>query len=149
MHDWQTVTSTLEFPYRRSLGSVVGGFAEALREKRIVGSVTAEGRVLVPPLEFDPDSGEAVKADLVEVGPGGVVKSWTWVSEPTPLHPLQHPFAFALIQLDGADTSLVHAVDSGSPDKVSTGMRVVPRFGETPAGFVTDIEAFVAEGSES
>ena len=58
MHDWQTVTSTLEFPYRRSLGAVVGGFAEALREKRIVGSVTAEGRVLVPPLEFDPDTGE-------------------------------------------------------------------------------------------
>ena len=73
MHDWQTVTSTLEFPYRRSLGAVVGGFAEALRDKRIVGSVTTEGRVLVPPLEFDPDTGDAVRPDLVEVGPGGVV----------------------------------------------------------------------------
>jgi len=149
MHDWQTVTSTLEFPYRRSLGAVVGGFAEALREKRIVGSVTVEGRVLVPPLEYDPDTGDAVQAELVDVGPGGVVKSWTWVSEPTSRHPLQHPFAFALIQLDGADTSLVHVVDAASPDEVSTGMRVVARFTDEPGGFVTDIEAFVVEGSDS
>jgi uncharacterized OB-fold protein len=147
MHDWQTVTNTLEFPYRRSLGSVVGGFAEALREQRIVGSVTAEGRVLVPPLEYDPDTGDAVRPDLVDVGPGGVVTAWTWVSEPTSRHPLQHPFAFALIRLDGADTALAHVVDAASPDKVSTGMRVVPRFGENPTGWVTDIEAFVAEGS--
>lgn len=149
MHDWQTVTSTLEFPYRRSLGAVVGGFAEALRDKRIVGSVTAEGRVLVPPLEFDPDTGDAVQAGLVDVGPGGVVTSWTWVSEPTSHHPLQHPFAFALIKLDGADTALVHVVDAASPEDVSTGMRVVPRFADEPGGFVTDIEAFVAEGSDA
>lgn len=145
MHDWQTVTSTLEFPYRRSLGAVVGGFAEALREQRIVGSVTTEGRVLVPPLEFDPDTGDAVRPDLVDVGPGGVVQTWTWVAEPTARHPLSHPFAFALIKLDGADTALVHVLDTGSPDKVSSGMRVVPRFASELSGFVTDIEAFVPE----
>ena len=37
------------------------------------------------------------------------------------------PFAFALITPDGADSAMVHAVDAGSIDKMSTGMRVTPR----------------------
>ena len=147
MHDWQTVTSTLEFPYRRSLGAVVGGFAEALREKRIVGSVTTEGRVLVPPLEFDPDTGDAVQADLVDVGPGGTVTTWTWVAEPTSRHPLAHPFAFALIKLDGADTALLHAVDAGDIGAMRTGMRVQPRWRAERTGDIHDIECFEPEAA--
>ena len=43
----------------------------------------------------------------------GTVVSWTW--QPTPLEgqPLDRPFAWALIKLDGADTPLLHAVDAG------------------------------------
>lgn len=146
MHDWQTVTSTLEFPYRRSLGSIGGAFSIGLKERRILGSRTAQGRVLVPPLEADPDTGDAVEPDLVEVGPGGEVTNWTWVSEPTRRHPLQHPFAFALIRLDGADTTLLHAVDAGSPDAVHAGLRVEPRWAAEATGVITDIEAFVPAG---
>ncbi len=141
------VTSTLEFPYRRSLGTVVGGFALGLREHKILGSRTNAGEVLVPPLEYDPNSGEPVADELVPVGPGGEVVSWTWVSDPTDRHPLDHPFAFALIKLDGASTSLVHALDVASPGDVSTGMRVEPRWSPEPKGVITDIEAFVAEGT--
>ena len=50
----------------------------------------------------------------MEVGPEGVVTSWTWVDTPNPNHPLDRPFAFALIQLDGADTAMVHVVDGGA-----------------------------------
>jgi uncharacterized protein len=53
------------------------------------------------------------------------------------------PFAMALIKLDGADTSLVHAVDAGSIDNMSTGMRVAPRGAAERKGHITDIEAFV------
>jgi len=59
------------------------------------------------------------------------------------MHPLDHPFAFALVQLDGADTSFLHAVDAGSIDAMSTGMRVAPRWRATRIGHITDIEAFV------
>jgi uncharacterized OB-fold protein len=141
------VESKLEFPYRRSLGTVIGGFALGLREHKILGSRTAAGEVLVPPLEYDPNSGEPVDDELVPVGPGGEVVSWTWVPDPTDRHPLDHPFAFALIKLDGASTSLVHAVDVASPDDVSTGMRVEPRWNAEPKGVITDIEAFVPEGT--
>ncbi len=146
MPESHTVTTTLEFPYRRSLGAVVGEFMTALASKRILGARSASGDVLVPPLEYDPHSGESISGDLVEVGPGGVVTSWTWVATPSPRHPLDHPFAFALIQLDGASTALVHAVDAGDIGAMHTGMRVSPRWAAEPVGAVTDIEAFVPEG---
>jgi uncharacterized protein len=149
MSDPYTVSSTLEFPYRRSLGPVIGAFSTAIREQRVLGSRTKAGKVLVPPHEYDPETGEAVEAELVEVGPAGTVTSWTWVEHPTSRHPLSQPFAFALIQLDGADTSMAHAVDAGSAAAMSTGMRVAPRWREESAGLVTDIEAFVPEGASS
>jgi uncharacterized OB-fold protein len=145
--DDHTVTSTLEFPYRRSLGAVIGGFMTALADHRVLGVRTPAGEVLVPPLEYDPRTGAAL-SDLVEVGPGGEVSTWCWVSEPTARHPLQHPFAFALIKLDGASTALVHAVDAGEPDAMRTGMRVQPRWRAEPEGRITDIEAFVPAGSD-
>ena len=43
--------------------------------------------------------------DFVAVGPGGVVTTWAWVHAPRPKHPLDRPFAWALIRLDGADTA--------------------------------------------
>jgi hypothetical protein len=148
MNERHTVTSTLEFPYRRSLGPVMGGFMTALREHRILGIATPSGDVLCPPLEHDPNTGESLGTDLVEVGPGGEVVSWAWVAEPTPRHPVEHPFAFALIKLDGATTSLVHAVDTGDSGAMRTGMRVEPRWNAEPAGLITDIEAFVPQGGK-
>ena len=62
-------TSTLEFPYSRTLGPVVGAFFAGLREQRLLGAPTSSGRVLFPPLEYDPETGEALAAELVEVGP--------------------------------------------------------------------------------
>jgi uncharacterized protein len=143
MSERHTVTSTLEFPYRRSLGPVMGGFMTALKDHRIMGIRRGSGEVMCPPLEHDPDTGEGLGADLVEVGPGGEVMSWAWVAEPSARHPLDRPFAFALIKLDGASTSLVHVVDTGDMNAMRTGMRVHPRWRDEPEGKITDIEAFV------
>ena len=142
-----TVTTTLEFPYRRSLGSVIGAVMTALADHRLLGIRDTAGDVIVPPQEYDPKTGAQLDGEMVEVGPGGEVTSWAWVTEPSPRHPLQHPFAFALIRPDGAATALVHAVDAGSIDAMRTGMRVVPRWREEPQGLITDIEAFVPEGT--
>ena len=67
----------MEYPYRRSLGPVLGSFFTALQEHRIQGARTVAGRVIVPPPEYDPDTGEDIDG-LVDVGPGGSVTSWTW-----------------------------------------------------------------------
>jgi uncharacterized OB-fold protein len=113
-----------------------------LTEQRLIG-IRNGGEVLCPPLEWDPKTGRELAHDFVDVGPAGTVESWTWVATPSEQHPLSKPFAMALIKLDGADTSLVHAVDAGSPDQMSTGMRVAPRWAAERKGHITDIEAFV------
>lgn len=139
-------TFQMELLYRRSLGPVVGGFFTALREQRVLGSRTSGGRVLCPPLEYDPDTGDAVD-DLVEVGAAGVVTGWAWVGEPRPKHPLATPFAWVLVRLDGADTSLVHALDAPGPDAVTTGLRVRIRWADERRGHITDIACFEPEAA--
>jgi len=133
---------TIQFPYKRSLGPVLGAFMTALTEQRVIG-IRSGSRVICPPLEWDPDTGAELAHDFVDVGPAGTVESWSWVAAPTSQHPLDKPFAFALIKLDGADTALMHAVDAGSIDAMSTGMRVAPRWRGERRGHITDIEAFV------
>jgi uncharacterized protein len=129
------------FDYTRSLGPVLGEFMTALAGRRILGSRAADGRVHAPPFEYDPVT-FAPPAGLVEVGPEGTVTSWTWVGEPLEGQPLAHPFAWALIRLDGADTAMLHAVDAGSGAAMATGMRVRVRWAATPAGHIRDIACF-------
>jgi uncharacterized OB-fold protein len=132
------------FPYTRSLGPVLGAFMTGLRDGRVLGARLSDGRVVVPPVEFDPTTHEAVDAaSLVEVGTEGTVTTWSWVSEPVPGQPLDKPFAFALVTLDGADAPLLHAVAADSPDAMSTGMRVRVVWSESPEGSITDIAHFV------
>lgn len=50
------VESTITFPYKRSLGPVVGAFMTALTEQRIIG-IRCNDSVLVPPTEWDPATG--------------------------------------------------------------------------------------------
>jgi uncharacterized OB-fold protein len=132
---------TLEFPYKRSLGPVVGAFMTGLRDHKIVGVKTADGRVLCPPLEYDPDTAEAT-GELVDLPDTGTVTDFAWVNEPLRKHPLDRPFAWALIQIDGADTRMLHAVDAGSRDRISRGARVKARWAEETKGHVTDIACF-------
>lgn len=142
MTELRTSETKLEFPYSRTLGPVAGAFMEALREGRLLGIRGKDGRVLVPPLEYDPVTGESLGVEMVPVGPGGTLKAWAWVDEPSAKHPLDRPFAFALVQPDGADTTMVHAVDAGSIEKMSTGMKVTARFRTEPTGLITDLEAW-------
>ena len=132
---------TVAFDYTRSTGPVLGRFLTGLRDGVVVGGRTSEGTVVVPPPEFDPVTHEAV-TDFVEVASTGTVTSWSWVSEPVKHQPLDRPFAFALVTLDGADTPLLHALDVASPDEVSTGMRVQVRWADERVGAITDIACF-------
>ena len=87
----------MEYPYTRSVGPVVGRFLTGLRDGRIEGVKTKAGKVLVPPIEYDPATADAVTEEYVEVGPGGVVTTWSWVAKPRTKQPLAKPFAWALI----------------------------------------------------
>ncbi|GHH28439.1 Zn-ribbon domain-containing OB-fold protein [Lentzea cavernae] len=129
------------FDYTRSLGPTLGRFLSDLRRRRVTGIRGSDGRVHVPPLEYDPVTAERLH-EFVDVAATGVVRGWSWIPEPLEGQPLDRPFAWALVQLDGADTSLLHAVDAGSPDQISTGARVRARWRGERVGAITDIECF-------
>ena len=134
----------LEYTYRRSVGPVVGRFLATLAAGKIVGAKTASGKVVVPPTEYDPETSEPV-VDLVPVGSSGVVTAWSWQGEPRSRQPLDKPFAWALIRLDGADTAMLHAVDAGAMSAMKTGMRVTARFKKEPTGAFDDLVCFDPE----
>ncbi len=141
-----TAEHVVEYAYKRSVGPVLGRFFTALRDGKILGSPAPNDRVLVPPMEHDPETGDAL-SDLVEVGPSGTVSTWCWVSQPRAKHPLGRPFAWALIRLDGATSGLLHAVDAGDESAMKTGMRVRPRWRSKRSGEIHDIECFEPEGA--
>ena len=131
----------LGFTYTRSTGPVVGHFLTELRERRIVGVKTSDGRVIVPPMEFDPVT-TAPLNQFVEVGDTGVITTWSWNPNPRPAQPLQKPFAWALIQLEGADVPMLHAVAADSSDNITTGSTVKVKWAKKTIGMITDIAYF-------
>ena len=138
----------LSFDYTRSTGPTLGGFLTGLAQRTVRGVRAADGRVIVPPLEYDPATHEPL-TDFVDVSDHGEVASWSWAAEPLPGQPLERPFAWALVKLDGADTSLLHALDVPSPDAVHTGMRVQARWADAPVGHIKDIVCFEPETSDA
>ena len=134
----------LSFDYTRSVGPILGQFFTALRERRIVGTRGSDGRVFVPPAEYDPVTYEAL-TEVVPVSSVGTVESWTWQSEPLDGQPLDRPFAWALIKLDGADVAMLHAIDVGAAGAsgIKTGDRVHAHWADETHGAITDIAYFV------
>jgi hypothetical protein len=134
----------MEFPYTRSTGPMVGAFLTGLRDRRVLGVRDSTGRVVVPPPEYDVATAAPLPADdLVDVGPEGVVTSWSWNPKPRLGQPLQQPFAWALVKLDGADTGLLHALDAPR-EAIRSGMRVRVRWAEETTGLISDIACFEA-----
>ena len=138
----------ISFDYTRSLGPVLSKFMTALAQRTILGSRGADGRVYVPPAEYDPVTFSPPE-QLVPVGPEGTVVTWSWQPEPREGQPLDHPFAWALIRLDGADTAMLHAVDAGTATAMHTGMRVRPRWAAARTGHIRDIACFEPAWNEA
>src|SRR5262249_61895378 len=110
----------------------------------IGGRRASDGGGLAPPGEWPPAAAGRPE-EWVRVGPCAAAVSWAWLTEPLPKQPLQRPFAWALIRLDGADTAMLHAVDAADSSAMRTGMRVTVRWRPERVGDVRDIESFVPE----
>ena len=137
----------IEFPFARTTGPVIGAFFTGLRERKVIGIRAADGRVLCPPVEYDPLNA-APLTELVPVGEEGTVVSWTWVAQPDERQPLSEPFAWAMVRLDGADTPMLHALAAPDASAVAVGNRVRIRWAVERNGDLGDIECFepISEG---
>ena len=131
----------LEYPFTRSTGPVIGAFLAGLKAGVITGIRRADGSVLCPPLEYDPATAEPL-TEMVEVGQSGEVLTWAWNGDPRPQQPFERPFAWALIRLDGADTSMLHAVLADGAADMSIGMKVRAVWRDQREGHIADIAGF-------
>ena len=134
----------LAYNYKRSSGPVMSEFFEALGQQKILGTKSSAGKVFSPAAEFDPETNEPLK-EMIEVGPGGVVKSFSWIENPKHHHLIKEPFAFALIKLDGADTSMLHMVTQCNEADLRIGSRVKANWSEIQEQRITDIKFFTLE----
>lgn len=143
MHRSEVLSQAFElgFTYTRSTGPVVGRFLTDLRDRIITGIKASDGRVIVPPMEYDPDTAEAL-SEFVEVSSEGEIVSWCWVKQPRDAHPMDKPFAWAMVKLDGADVPMVHCVAADAENDVSTGGRVRAVWADETTGMITDIKWF-------
>ena len=106
-----------------------------------MGIKGSQGQVICPPLEYDPKTSDSL-SEFVELTDTGVVTTWSWVVDPLDKHPLDKSFAWALIKIDGADTSMLHAIDAGSIDAMKSGMKVKIRWADERVGAIHDIACF-------
>jgi len=132
--------------YHWATGGAVAAFLSAIRDHgKLLGAVCEScGGVTVPPQTYCEKCGSSM-SDWREVGPGGVVMSWTRIADGYEGAPLEAPFRFVLVRLAGADTAMVHVAPD--VDGIKVGATVSPEFkpeGERK-GAVTDIRWFVPD----
>ena len=130
--------------YRSAAGQAGTRFLKALRDdKKILGVRCKEcNEVFIPP------TSTCVKCfsrldEWVELGSQGTVLSFTVVHSHEDYQPVQTPFVYAIIQLEGADTGLTHILgEIDDLEKIEIGMRVEAVFKAERNGHILDIEYF-------
>lgn len=140
-----SIPGKMEMPYEYFVGTLASRFYIQLRDnKKIMGVKCPKcNKVLMPPrsvcIKCFSKLGES---QFVELAGKGTVVTYTVVNYAEPVHPVDAPFACAIIQLDGADTGLTHLLGEVDFDKIKAGMRVEPVFKEKREGNLLDIKYF-------
>ncbi|MGQ9492386.1 MAG: Zn-ribbon domain-containing OB-fold protein [Anaerolineae bacterium] len=120
-------------------------FREIMDNARFVGTHCPEcDYTYVPPTIYC-ERCFAKLDEWVEVGPEGTVQSFTVLLIAPDGSPLEEPEILGLIQLDGADSVLVHRLGKVGLDELAIGMRVKAVFKpkKEREGSILDIVHFV------
>ena len=143
------IPSRITIPFRYAAGAIASRFFVELRDHcQILGRRCPQcKRVIVPPRKFcipcfTPTS------EWIRVKPTGTLVNFTVVQQAAAHHPLKAPFAYGVIQLDGADTNLVHLLGEIDLERIQAGLRLRAVFREPRAGSILDIAYFKPENNE-
>ncbi len=147
MSELLKISHTMNLEWRYAVGAHFHEFIAALRDRaQILGRrCPVCQRVYLPPR---PVCGNcyAELRDWVEVQDTGTVRAFTIVHtpiiDPTTGAQRPSPYTMALIQLDGADTTLNHYLDENDPTKLRIGLRVRAVWRAQRTGLISDIAYF-------
>lgn len=129
--------------YRHAAGVVGSKFFVELRDNKKIMATNCKkcNKVYMPPQSICDDCFGKID-DWVELSGKGTVTSYTVVHHAEQAQPVPTPFAYGIIQMDGADTGLTHLLGEVDLDKIHIGMRVEPVFKVKPVGNMLDIKYF-------
>lgn len=136
----------VNLPFNYSAGRTASRFFVELRDhQRILGKRCPQCRRVIVPAQLFCKECFVETAEWVEVGPKGKLITFTVVYRKEPHHPTDTPFAYGIIRLDGADTSMVHLLGGVDLGHIRHGMRVCAVFKEKGEGSILDIAYFKPE----
>jgi uncharacterized OB-fold protein len=138
------VDGKLALPYSYFAGRVGSKFLTTIRdEKKIMGIKCNKcNKVFVPPRQTCDVCMEDIRDNWVDVQNTGKVTNFTVVRYDDKHLPKKAPYVLAMIQLDGADTPLVHVVEGIDLDKAKIGMKVQAVFAKETTNTILDIDHF-------
>jgi hypothetical protein len=142
--DCFVVEGKLALPYSYFAGRVGSKFLTTIRDQKKIMGIKCNGcnKVYVPPRQTCDVCLEDIRDNWVDVGNKGEVRNFTVVRYKDKHLPKKPPYILALIQLDGADTALVHIVEGVDADKARIGMKVEAVFAKETTNTILDIDHF-------
>lgn len=135
----------LQYAYKRSPGKIIQKFFLSLTEKKIAGSVFNNGDIFVPAIEFHPETKQAAR-EVVDLNGKIILESWTWVSTPKHYHPLQKPFAFALIRVGDSRSTMLHLISDCNEASLVKGIQLKPCWDSTVKEGIRSLSYFIING---
>jgi len=133
----------IDIPNTYSAGAVGSRFLIELRDnKRIMGIKCPEcNRVYVPPKSICKDCFGRL-TEWIEVSDKGTLLTYTVDCHSNSVQPVMPPITYGVVQLDGADTALVHMLGEVDPEDLKIGMRLEAVFKEEREASILDIRYF-------
>lgn len=133
----------IKVPYEWSVGEYGSRFFYELKENKKIWATRCPRckKVFIPPRKTCPDCFIPI-GEWLEVGPNGTLITFTLVRYSAQTHPFPPPFTIGIIQLDRAETGLVHLIGGVKVEEIKSGMRVKPVFREEGKGNLLDILYF-------
>ncbi len=146
MKQWMEQTEAMvhrgriKVPYQWWVGETGSRFFVALRdEQKILGTHCPKcDMVFLPPRKT---CGRCFHPELEwrELGSEGTLVTYTIPRYSEIIHPMNEPFAFGIVRLDGADTGFAHLLGEFREEDLQSGIRVEAVFRDVPEGNILDI----------
>ena len=124
------------------VGRIGTKFFAELRDKKIFGIRCPVCDLVYMPPRLSCKNCFTELNEWVEVSNTGTLLTYTIVYVPGENQPFEPPYAIGLIQLDGADTALMHVIGETDLEKLSIGMRLQAVFSEERDANIRDIKYF-------
>jgi len=138
------IPGKMALPNQYFAGRVGSRFIISLRDSRKILGVKCPKckTVYVPPMEYCQKDLTKIDENWVDLGDTGVLVNYTVVNYRDAHLPRKIPYILGMIQMDGAEATLVHLVEGVDPQNVKIGMRVKVVFAGKTTNTILDIDHF-------